>query len=41
MLTIDEEHRLRRQVAQLTIDKDEIHKFKKELDDLKDMLNLK
>jgi integrase len=40
-LTINEENRLRRQVEQLTIDKNEIYQFKKELDDLKDMLNLK
>jgi integrase len=41
LLTINEENRLRRQVEQLTIDKNEIYQFKRELDDLKDMLNLK
>jgi hypothetical protein len=38
LLTINEENRLRRQVEQLTIDVIEIQQFKKELDDLKDLV---
>jgi hypothetical protein len=37
-LTINEENRLRRKVQELELDIDEIHKFKKELDDLKDLV---
>lgn len=37
-LTINEENRLRRKVQELELDIDEIHKFKKELDDLKDLI---
>jgi hypothetical protein len=38
-LTINEENRLRRKVQELELDIDEIHKFKKELDDLKDLVS--
>jgi hypothetical protein len=37
-LTINEENRLRRQVQQLTVDVSEIQAFKKELDELKDLV---
>jgi integrase len=38
LLTINEENRLRRQVQQLTVEASEVKQFRKELDDLKDLL---